>query len=826
MWNNEEEQDNTSEYHNPIVEGGRQHLRPPPPPPPPSQSLQRPPPPQSPPPQLPTDSTSNVTPSAPSPLPQAQIVSHQEMEMEMQIRTYAVPDDEPDGRDFIAEKRLTNRNKPTSLPASTVAEDQPIPATSSSTLRSVEYQKKLNEQPVGLLDYTSSLCETPEDAVKRILMNGEVILADFDCYFPYEMLPMWKLIYLCIITCGLYALILCYRVIRRACYRMRCCTPKTLSFIRGKMMVTNYGRLICWAEKGKQRKLDGWCCFNWLCCLCRMICSKTCAPSTTYQVQITTVVQTVSSIREISQFYESKANCLCCCSDFYGGLKVSFNEFDHHGKTLDSYVQTVATDQYIGLLISGKMIDKVASYFEKLIYVTSTDCVYLCANSQEMMHINDSQAMLDDIAALHERFLSTLPKMPEIVVENPELDANRLFNTTDNFANVTIVGNDGSVTIPKRWIPLMTGEKVIASVGQVFTMRWKDWILNILSLGLYYCLCIRNKKYLRSALVLTNKRLIVLDIYERSGTIPLTLTNFAVQITSYFPEEIFSGYLTSGSKAWMQVGLGTPGGGIIMEFYNRKRSLPFAKAVQLATSRLEQSLSLPEDKPREIPHLNAEDLKLFPLFANEQLEDGFSGAFSFEPFCPSDRGCGKVCFSACCPWCKNPKIPLISSKTLGKVCFPWGLHFCTCALRPFQQYRDMYVSGNTFFQLSRSGNFGLCSFMLRKKTPCVNGPCSKRDAYVLSWVSIASVQGHALTVQSKGEETILRRCCKGNCCGRICCPISYNEFNLEVATNKGANFSIMSVKKNHNFSKDPKLRNMVSVLDIIEKNNYHNKMHR
>jgi hypothetical protein len=109
------------------------------------------------------------------------------------------------------------------------------PAAPPAIVRNEKYRTALNEQPAGLLQNVSDLSETPDRAIKRILLPNEVILADFDCYYPFKMLPMWKIIFLCVVTGGLFAFVLLYRSIARWCYRSGCCTPKHLEYTRGKV---------------------------------------------------------------------------------------------------------------------------------------------------------------------------------------------------------------------------------------------------------------------------------------------------------------------------------------------------------------------------------------------------------------------------------------------------------------------------------------------------------------------------------------------------------------------------------------------------------------
>ena len=89
--------------------------------------------------------------------------------------------------------------------------------------------------PAGLTNNVTELAETADGAVKRILLQGEHIICQFDCYFPGGMLPTWKIIYLCTITFGLYGFVLLYRAMMRACYSCRCLTPALIEFNRGKV---------------------------------------------------------------------------------------------------------------------------------------------------------------------------------------------------------------------------------------------------------------------------------------------------------------------------------------------------------------------------------------------------------------------------------------------------------------------------------------------------------------------------------------------------------------------------------------------------------------
>jgi hypothetical protein len=103
---------------------------------------------------------------------------------------------------------------------------------------------------------------------------------------------------------------------------------------------------------------------------------------------------------------------------------------------------------------------------------------------------------------LYTRFLNLLPKtkFPDIVVGNggdSEVLHNKPIQFSDKTAGVRMVYDDGKITLPKEWFPLLPQEYVVATTGQTYTMTKMEWIRAILSLGLYYFFHIRKRKFLR-----------------------------------------------------------------------------------------------------------------------------------------------------------------------------------------------------------------------------------------------------------------------------------------------------------------------------------------
>ena len=117
-----------------------------------------------------------------------------------------------------------------------------------------EYKTTPNDLDPGLTANVIELSETPKQLLERMLGESEEVIATFDVKFPGEFMPLWMIVTLCIITCGLNGFILFFRWVRRCCYRWQCCTPDVVKFAFGKMAVTSKGRVICWEEVVYQKK--------------------------------------------------------------------------------------------------------------------------------------------------------------------------------------------------------------------------------------------------------------------------------------------------------------------------------------------------------------------------------------------------------------------------------------------------------------------------------------------------------------------------------------------------------------------------------------------
>ena len=67
-------------------------------------------------------------------------------------------------------------------------------------------------------------------------------------------------------------------------------------------------------------------------------------------------------------------------------------------------------------------------------------------------------------------------------------------------------------------------------------------------IGLYYLFVLKAKKNIRSAIVLTTKRITEMYLEEPNHRVPFNLKNCKFIIRNYFPQKINSGYIYSKDR--------------------------------------------------------------------------------------------------------------------------------------------------------------------------------------------------------------------------------------------------------------------------------------
>ena len=170
---------------------------------------------------------------------------------------------------------------------------------------------------------------------------------------------------LCLYTCGMFPL--CY-YLNRWCIKMGCRKPPLIEFSKGKMAITNQGRMLVWKTEFEQEIIKDGAGGGGLCgCLCKMCMGgDTCDPpakydSSTYNRQylVKDIVQVVYDTARTSGFCCPKAlQCCCCVERYYGAIRVHWIHFDYSApenplgvktqslKWYSSYVKAVRRERH------------------------------------------------------------------------------------------------------------------------------------------------------------------------------------------------------------------------------------------------------------------------------------------------------------------------------------------------------------------------------------------------------------------------------------------------------------------------------------------------
>jgi hypothetical protein len=228
--------------------------------------------------------------------------------------------------------------------------------------------------------------------------------------------------------------------------------------------------------------------------------------------------------------------------------------------------------------------------------------------------------------------------------------------------------------------------------------------------------------------------------------------------------------------------LETEGGMISFDFYNGVDGLYFAKAVTMVPARealIKKPLKFPANFVGE--DVGALAQELLPLFPDETVRCNFrgkSGLSKFAGFCVvGEHNVFIEALNAVRNLQGDDPIYYWCSKEILGCCWPWLPYFLTCCLRPFIYQEQLLITDTAVLTLRTTRNYGLCGFRpLDKMESTLCGPqemCfAKQGDFELAWSPLSNMNGHNFGIAFGGSETCITRCCKGNICGRICCPIS------------------------------------------------------
>jgi hypothetical protein len=366
----------------------------------------------------------------------------------------------------------------------------------------------------GLQECVSIYQEDSEEYLRRVLFKDEIVLDQFDCYFPKDMLTTWQKIFYTMITFGFYLFYLAFLAIQDWCYKMKWCTPAVYVASRGKLAITNKGRVITWQQRVVQVKVKE--ATGCLCCICNFVIKcmfkDICAAPITFEVESMSKIFNAAHIRQVSQFYTQETACCCCCKSYSSGVELSFGNFNHRSQVLDTpmYLTTEPQSAFSAFIkaFNSWTYKSFYRFFENVIGSSSnTNIIHIITGTPDLVYNGDVCDVYEDINKLYSRIISSLPPMPDCFVKNDKILKSKLRDTVGNeLTGVTIVADDASVEIPWKMLPLVKGEEILNSVGIVYQMTCWDWVKTFYTCGLHYCCDVSPKKVVRCALLLTTKR--------------------------------------------------------------------------------------------------------------------------------------------------------------------------------------------------------------------------------------------------------------------------------------------------------------------------------
>ena len=187
------------------------------------------------------------------------------------------------------------------------------------------------------------------------LQPGEIPIAQYDVHIPGKRMPAWFFWMMCCMTCGCFYICM---MIDRCCIKCGCRIPFLIKMYRGKMVVTNYKRVLVWRTDVTQVRTGRGTC--WAC-----FCPYHCAPPNKYESYTQTRTYAVHNISDVSLFMNQRAafllHCCCCEEQYESGVRVRFGVFDVNGNTPTVRVSSIGDFQKDANTFFGKIVSALAA---------------------------------------------------------------------------------------------------------------------------------------------------------------------------------------------------------------------------------------------------------------------------------------------------------------------------------------------------------------------------------------------------------------------------------------------------------------------------------
>lgn len=112
--------------------------------------------------------------------------------------------------------------------------------------KSIDFQdqkeKTKGRAPIDIVKYNPGfkenvvdLTECAEEHLQKLLLPGETILQEFSCYYPKPRRSLPTVIFLTLITFGIYLLFIIFEKITNFLAKMNICLPYFINMKRGKV---------------------------------------------------------------------------------------------------------------------------------------------------------------------------------------------------------------------------------------------------------------------------------------------------------------------------------------------------------------------------------------------------------------------------------------------------------------------------------------------------------------------------------------------------------------------------------------------------------------
>lgn len=667
---------------------------------------------------------------------------------------------------------------------------------------------------------------TPEEALGPDLLEGERVARAFDVFYPEGRMAPWQFWLYTILSLGLFAL---YYHVAQWCYANKCCVPKTVELVRGRMALTTRGRLLVWKIHVVQEKVKVTWLSKVLCCLCKLGCKESCAPPVTYATDGESAAFVASQICDVELRSLATRSFLCgfcCCGETYeSAVRVrlgTFRDDDAGGALAGDAAQRCAPvaslaaasyQQRVRQLFSGEsglgalLGRRPGARGAAVPFVDVVSCRE-SSTTRDYLHPGSADAF-DELTEVHAALCAvalegraptwTAPAGAGLVA--PETSGRYEFGDLD-------IVSEERCAAPPNLAPLVAaaGERFLGCCANMYIVTAWDRVcfaFFVLSFpftfpfGLPFFLNLRARRAARTGVVLTTHRLIEITAVRDDSCWAVLCPAFllcccptarGVRVRSLLPGAIRNGVLERlsvssvaanvlGDAGALRVRLDVDLGGLGHAMGGDKRldkRLAFLKV--LCGGGAARAAAPPLDGSAVGSARGA--AAAAQLMRREESKDGDVEA----PGAPELTGV------------EAKALPLLDGETVlaryqGKihldlgclpgcctnecVCYPGVALACCCGVQPLFASTEIIVTDRSVYGVNEVGNAPWC---------CLKA-CFKDERYQVFWAPLSDLASSRVRTVTVGNDNFCSRVCFGTAVGDCCCPRVKSVLDLSVGVN-------------------------------------------